>query len=62
MLFRMSRTSINHSLDEEYKDYNYYKEKGWFDSEYYYPVNLNPIKKIVGKLFDIVAVRMSKSN
>jgi multimeric flavodoxin WrbA len=62
MLFRMSRTSINHSLDEEYKDYNYYKEKGWFDSEYYYPVNLNPFKKMVGKLFDIVAVRMSKSN
>jgi multimeric flavodoxin WrbA len=52
MIFRMARTSINLMLDEKWGDYNYYKNKGWFVSDYYYPVRLNPIKKIIGKLFD----------
>lgn len=35
MLFRMSRTSIRLMLDEGFRDYRYYKEKGWFESDYY---------------------------
>jgi multimeric flavodoxin WrbA len=36
MLFRMSSTSIMTLLDEKYRDYRYYKEKGWFDSDYFH--------------------------
>ena len=58
----MSRSSIKVSLDEDYKDYRYYKEKGWFESSYYYPVELNFFKNIIGLIFDKLAVRMSKND
>ena len=61
MIFRMARTSRKLMLDESYKDYIYCKEKGWFESDYYYPVKLNPLKKLAGKLFDVIAVQMTKS-
>lgn len=60
MIFRMSRTSIRLMLNENYKDYRYYKEKGWFESEYYYQVKLNPFKKLIGRFFDIIATRNTK--
>lgn len=55
MIFRLSRSGIEAQLDETFKDYNYYKEMGWFESDFYYPVKLNPIKKISGKLFDVIS-------
>ena len=54
MIFRMSRTSINLLLDESNRDYAYYKKNGWFESEYYYPVQLCLFKRLFGKLFDSV--------
>jgi hypothetical protein len=56
MAFRMSRTSIKLMLNEEFKDYRYYKEKGWFTGDYYYSVRLNPLKKLAGKFFDMIAI------
>lgn len=55
MGFRMGRSSMKELLDESSKDYRYYAEKGWFDSEYYYPTHLNPIKKTLGNIFDKMA-------
>ena len=60
MLFRMARSSIKTSLDEEYKDYKYYQEQGWFEANYYYPVQLNPLKKLMGQIFDKIAIHMAK--
>jgi multimeric flavodoxin WrbA len=60
MAFRMGRTSIGEELDDASRDYRYYKEMGWFDSDYYYPVRLGALKKLAGGLFDSTAVRMSK--
>lgn len=60
MLFRMSRTSIEAMLNDEYYDYRHYKEKGWFESDYCYDVSLNPIKKLAGRIFDFIGRRMSK--
>jgi multimeric flavodoxin WrbA len=60
MIYRMSRTSMRMMLDENYLDYRYYKEKGWFHSDYYYPVKLNPVKKTMGRLFDFAARKMSE--
>lgn len=57
MIFRMSRTSIALMLNDTYRDYIYYRDKGWFDSDYFYPVRLNAFKKIAGSLFDYAASR-----
>jgi multimeric flavodoxin WrbA len=54
MIFRMSRTSIKLLLDESWRDYTYYKNNGWFGSNYYYPTQLNPIKKLAGNFFDFM--------
>jgi len=55
MAFRMGRTSIGLELTERDRDYRYYREKGWFDSDYYYPVRLGLWRKLVGGLFDNMA-------
>jgi len=59
MLFKYARSSIKSMLNEEYKDYRYYKEKGWFESDYYYPVKLNLMKKLIGKYFDWMGSKTS---
>jgi hypothetical protein len=58
MMFRMSRTSIKLLLDESWRDYTYYKNNGWFGSNYYYPIQLNPIKKLAGNFFDFMFTRI----
>jgi multimeric flavodoxin WrbA len=55
MAFRMGRTSIGLELTERDRDYQYYREKGWFESDYYYPVRLGLWRKLVGGLFDSIA-------
>src|SRR5512136_2237529 len=52
MLFNKARTSIRHMLDETDRDYTYYRDKGWFESDYFYPVRLTPLKRAAGRLFD----------
>jgi multimeric flavodoxin WrbA len=60
MIFRMSRSGMKTMLNENYRDYTYYAEKGWFESYFYYAVRLNPLKKIMGRLFDLMTIKMSK--
>jgi multimeric flavodoxin WrbA len=52
MIFRMSRNGIRRELNEDFRDYTYYEEKGWFETDIYYPVKLNFLKKSLGRLFD----------
>ena len=59
LLFRMARTGIKH-LDESYRDYCYYREKGWFTSPYFYPTSLGPFKTLAGHLFDFLGHRLAK--
>jgi hypothetical protein len=61
MLFRLSRTSMRLELDERFRDYTYYTEQGWFESDYYYPTRLGALKQGAGKLFDWAATRMAKA-
>ena len=51
-LFRMARSSMRIMLNENNRDYAYYRDNGWFESDYYYPVKLNPVKRLTGQLFD----------
>lgn len=52
MMFRWARSSIRSRLTEEYKDFRYYRDQGWFETDYFYPVKLNPLKKLAGRFFD----------
>ncbi|MDY6878547.1 MAG: flavodoxin family protein [Chloroflexota bacterium] len=52
MFFRMSRTKMRLMLDDSFRDYTYYKDKGWFESDFYYPTRLGLLKKGAGNLFD----------
>jgi multimeric flavodoxin WrbA len=54
MIFRMSRTSIKLLLNESNRDYAYFRKKGWFESEYYYPVQSGPFMKLTGRFFDLI--------
>ncbi len=56
----MSRTSMRLELGENNRDFTYYRDKGWFDSYYYYPTRPGTMKKLAGSLFDSVATRMSE--
>jgi hypothetical protein len=58
MIFRMARTSVKLLLDESWRDYTYYKNNGWFGSNYYYPAQLNPIKKLTGIFFNFMFIRI----
>jgi multimeric flavodoxin WrbA len=61
MGFRMGRTSIRLELDDSSRDYRYYVDKGWLDSDYFYPTRLGVLKKVAGKLFDSMSARMTRA-
>lgn len=62
MTFRMARSSMKKMLNENGQDYTYYKENGWFESDYFYPIRLNTLKKLAGKLFDKMTMQIIRSN
>ena len=59
--FRMARTSIRLELADDRPDHVYYRDHGWFDSDYYYPTRLGPLKRAAGAAFDWMAARSSKA-
>lgn len=61
-IFRWGRTSMHWMLDENFRDFTFYNEAGWFDADFYYPVRMNPLKRTFGRLVDaVVARRIRKS-
>lgn len=60
-IFRTTRTRIRLMLDDNWRDYTYYSEHGWFESDYYYPTRLGVLKRSAGSLFDSIGARMSKA-
>ncbi|HAF62821.1 MAG TPA: NADPH-dependent FMN reductase [Anaerolineaceae bacterium] len=58
MMFRFQRTGMKGLQDDHYKDYRYFKEQGWFESDYFYPVSLSVFKKVAGSLFDRLGRRL----
>lgn len=54
-IFRMVRSMYIHDINKDKIDYHYFKDNGWFESDYYYRVKLGIIKKIFGKLLDHLA-------
>jgi multimeric flavodoxin WrbA len=60
MGFRMGRTSMKLELDDRSYDYRYFKDKGWLESDYFYPVRLGVLKKLTGKAFDSIQTRATR--
>jgi len=58
--FRMGRTNVRLELAETDCDYRYFTDKGWFQSDYYYPVRLNPLMKAAGRFFDAAQARKTR--
>jgi hypothetical protein len=59
MMFRMGRTGVRVGLPEDRPDHVYYRDRGWFESDFYYPTHLGPLKKAAGALFDWFAANSS---
>jgi multimeric flavodoxin WrbA len=57
MMFRSGRTSAKLLAGDDNRDHTYYRDQGWFDSDYFYPAELGPLKKAVGAAFDRMAAR-----
>lgn len=60
MLFRMSRSTVNQLADPGSIDYQYFADRGWFASDYYYPTQLGALKRAFGKFLDNVAPTIRK--
>jgi hypothetical protein len=60
MAFRMGRTSMKLELDERSFDYRYYRDRGWLESDYFYPTRLGVTKKVAGRLFESVQARATR--
>ena len=58
--FRMGRTGLRLELDERSYDYRYYRDKGWFESDYFYPTRLGPVKRAVGRLAESFQARRTR--
>lgn len=50
-MFRMGRTGIRLNA-QGLLDWDYYRDQGWFQSEYFYPVRLGWPKKTIGAFVD----------
>jgi len=61
MIFRMGRTITRLELDDSSRDYTYYVDKGWLDSDYFNPTHLGVLKKGAGKHFDSVFASMTRA-
>jgi multimeric flavodoxin WrbA len=62
MIFRLARKSIQNLQNEKFRDYRYYRDNGWFTSDYYYGVPLGIFKKLAGALFDLMGRILFRSS
>jgi multimeric flavodoxin WrbA len=56
--FRMGRTSVKLTLAGDKRDYTSYQDRGWFESDYFYPTRLGLLKRAAGAVFDWAAGRI----
>lgn len=60
-IFRFARTNIAAELDERSMDWRHYRDRGWFESDYYYPTRLGALKRAFGRAIDAITAAVSKS-
>ena len=60
LIFRMSRTNVRLLSPQTSPDYAYYRDKGWLESDYFYPARMNMLQKAAGGLFDHAYAKRAK--
>ncbi len=60
LIFRMSRTNVGLLAERDSADYEYYRDRGWLESGYFYPVRLNLLQQAAGGLFDYAFARRAR--
>jgi NAD(P)H-dependent FMN reductase len=58
LMFRMVR-SVHSRAAGMARDHQYYRDQGWFDSDYFYQVKLGVLKRFVGSLADYQGKKMA---
>ncbi len=58
--FRFARTAIRLEQAPDRPDPTYVREHGWYESDYFYPTRLGPLKRAAGVMFDRLAARSSR--
>jgi multimeric flavodoxin WrbA len=61
LVFGMTRSNLKILFNETNRDYTFFKENGYFESDYYYPVKLNLFKKLIGRFSDMMGTKMAKN-
>ncbi|MGE5582983.1 MAG: flavodoxin family protein [Bacillota bacterium] len=51
-IFRMVRSMYYANPDPKSRDYRYFRDQGWLQSDYYYPVSLGLFRRGFGKIVD----------
>ena len=59
LIFNFTRSAHKYSKKMD-RDYDLFKQMGWFSSDYYYPVKIGPFKKLSGNLAELLVKRMIK--
>lgn len=59
-MFRITRSSHKYNRKND-RDYNHFKEKGWFESDYFYETKLGPLHKLAGRIGDALIKRSIKN-
>jgi hypothetical protein len=59
-MFRVSRNLVE-VLAPEFRDYQYYKENGWFESDYYYETDIGLLKKFLGAFGDFLGKHIAQN-
>lgn len=59
MIFNMTRSFHAHGHLRK-RDHEYFKERGWFHSDYMYETKLGPVKRIFGSFFNFIAIKNAK--
>ena len=60
IIFRIGRSTIKQEADTGSVDFNYYAEKGWLTSPYYYPTRINPVKRFIANMIDVIPGYLQK--
>ncbi len=61
MAFRWSRSYIRRTLDDSSLDFRYYRDRGWFESDHFYPTRLGPLRTAAGSFFDYLGTKGPRS-
>lgn len=51
-MFNFGRASVAAELGPGDRDFDYYRDKGWFESDYFYETNIGALKRAFGRMIE----------